>query len=84
LGHPWRGTDSLLDPILNVKLGVAYLDQLEGRFGDISAALAAYNWGPRRIRERLARGHSLPEEYVSRVMTSYDTAEPTARKTGRT
>jgi soluble lytic murein transglycosylase len=78
---PWRGPDSLFDPILNVKLGVAYIAQLESSFGEMPAALAAYNWGPRRIRERLQRGHSLPAEYVRRVMTSYDRADQSLDRT---
>jgi soluble lytic murein transglycosylase-like protein len=74
-GLPWRGPDTLFDPVLNVKLGVAYLDYLENKFGEMPAALAAYNWGPRRIRERLQRGSALPEEYLRRVMTSYSRSE---------
>jgi soluble lytic murein transglycosylase len=37
----------LFDPVLNVKLGTAYLAQLMDRFdGDLSLALIAYNAGP--------------------------------------
>jgi len=56
----WRGPDSLFDPVLNVKLGTAYLRQLTNRYGDVTTALAAYNWGPGRIDQRIRRGSDLP------------------------
>ena len=68
----WRGEESLFDPIVNVKLGTAYLKQMADRYGgDIRIALAAYNWGPGRIDGFLRRGVTLPVEYVQRVMQSY-------------
>jgi soluble lytic murein transglycosylase len=74
LGLDWRGPDSLFDPVLNVKLGVAYLTTLYVRFGNVSTALAAYNWGPGRIDRRLRRGKSVPKIYVEKVMNVFDTA----------
>ncbi|MBW2273358.1 MAG: lytic transglycosylase domain-containing protein [Deltaproteobacteria bacterium] len=74
LGIDWRGPDTLFDPVTNVTLGVAYLKQLENRFGSISTALAAYNWGPGRIDRRLRRGKVLPAEYIEQVMRAYDRA----------
>lgn len=71
-GLVWRGPESLFDPVLNVKLGVAYLKYLEDRFGSTKTALAAYNWGPGAISRRLRAGRTLPAEYITRVMTSYD------------
>ena len=71
LGVPWNGPSTLLDPVVNVKLGVAYLRTLTNRYEDMTAALAAYNWGPGRIDRRLCRGEELPTEYVDRVKALY-------------
>ena len=49
LDIPWHGPRVLFDPVTNVRLGVAYLRELSDRFGSVSIALAAYNWGPSRI-----------------------------------
>ena len=71
-GIPWKGPDTLLDPVVNVKLGVAYLRRLTDRYQDVSTALAAYNWGPGRIDRRLRSGEKLPTLYRDRVMRAYD------------
>lgn len=70
-GIPWNGPDTLLDPVINVKLGVAYLRRLTDRYQDVTVALAAYNWGPGRIDRRLRAGESLPTLYPDRVMQVY-------------
>jgi soluble lytic murein transglycosylase-like protein len=70
-GVPWRGPHTLFDPLVNVRLGVAYLEQLSRRYGEVSTALAAYNWGPGRIDRRIARGHALPTEYPSLVLEAH-------------
>ena len=67
-GLPWRGWRTLFDPVANVRLGVRYLEELVCRFGSVSTALAAYNWGPTRISQRLRRGESMPVVYVQRVL----------------
>ncbi len=73
LGLDWRGPDSLYDPELNVTLGIAYLRQLANRFeGDVSTALAAYNWGPGRINRRIRAGSGVPSHYVNLVLEAYD------------
>ncbi|HKK51682.1 MAG TPA: lytic transglycosylase domain-containing protein, partial [Myxococcota bacterium] len=46
IGVDWHGDDTLFDPRVNVKLGTAYLRELADRYGDVTIALAAYNWGP--------------------------------------
>jgi soluble lytic murein transglycosylase-like protein len=63
LGVPWHGTRTLFDPLLNVRLGVAYLRELQSQFGSMEVALAAYNWGPGHIGRRLRQGDELPTEY---------------------
>ena len=74
-GIPWRGPDTLLDPVINVKLGVAYLRTLADRYDDMNTALAAYNWGPGRIDRRLRAGEGVPKLYPDRVMKAYDTTK---------
>lgn len=71
IGMPWRGSDTLFDPADNVRLGVAYLEQMVARFGDLPTALAAYNWGPTRISHFLERGKPVPEAYAKRVLGTY-------------
>ncbi len=71
-GLPWRGAGSLFDPILNVQLGSAYLQQLSRRYGNLDTALAAYNWGPGRIDRRLRRGARVPTAYVQAVRRAVD------------
>jgi soluble lytic murein transglycosylase-like protein len=75
LGLDWRGPDSLFDPVLNVTLGTAYIKQLENRYGDVSTALAAYNWGPGRIDRRIRTGSGVPSIYRDRVMKALDVSQ---------
>ncbi|MEZ4330699.1 MAG: lytic transglycosylase domain-containing protein [Myxococcota bacterium] len=70
-GVPWSGPETLFDPQINVKLGVAYLRELTNRYGDVSLALAAYNWGPAVIDRRLRDGDKLPSEYIDSVMRAF-------------
>lgn len=71
LGVSWRGAQTLFDPFVNLRLGVAYLRQLQSRYGNISTALAAYNWGPGHIDRRLRRGRALPTEYPQLVLDAH-------------
>lgn len=70
VGVQWRGPQTLFDPIANVRLGIAYLRQLWDRYGDLQAALAAYNWGPGRIDQRIASGVPIPGEYPALVLNA--------------
>ena len=70
-GVPWSGPHTLFDPAINVKLGAAYLRELTNRYGDVSIALAAYNWGPGVIDRRLREGTTLPSEYIDSVMRAF-------------
>lgn len=79
-GIPWDGPTTLFDPIVNVRLGVAYLRQLSDRYGHIQVALAAYNWGPGRIDRRLQRGTELPVEYAQLVLEAYDETQARANR----
>ncbi len=71
----WHGPQTLFDPIANVRIGVAYLRQLTDRYGSLSTALSAYNWGPTRIDRRIRQGSPLPQLYARLVLEAYgDTA----------
>lgn len=72
MGIEWRGPDTLFDPIINIRLGTAYLSQLALRYGDVNTALAAYNWGPGRIDRRIRLGASVPSGYSEQVQRAAD------------
>ncbi|MEE2679357.1 MAG: lytic transglycosylase domain-containing protein [Myxococcota bacterium] len=74
-GVSWYGPQTLFDPVVNVRLGVAYLKQLTDRFGNVSTALAAYNWGPGHIDRRIRRGHQLPRTYPRLVLEAHAAAQ---------
>ncbi|WP_411833294.1 transglycosylase SLT domain-containing protein [Pseudoxanthomonas mexicana] len=46
LGIAWGGADSLYDADTNIRLGTAYLRQMEDTYGVPYVAIAAYNAGP--------------------------------------
>jgi soluble lytic murein transglycosylase-like protein len=71
LDIPWRGSQTLFDPQANVRMGVAYLKQLESRYGNMKTALAAYNWGPGRIDSKIRRGVTVPASYSGSVLATY-------------
>ena len=73
LGIEWKGPHTLFDPVINVRLGTAYLRELADRYdGDVNTALAAYNWGPGRIDRRIRRGATVPRLYVEQVRRAAD------------
>jgi soluble lytic murein transglycosylase len=74
-GVNWRGAQTLFDPVLNVRLGVHYLRQLIDRYGSVETALAAYNWGPTRIAERVRHGKTIPARYADKVLRASENAK---------
>ena len=64
-------TPPLYHPVLNIKLGVSYLDSLKKDFGDTRLALAAYNHGPTWIKSRIAEEQRVPLGYAMRVLSTY-------------
>lgn len=72
-GVEWKGSDTLFDPFINVRLGTAYLRELADRYdGNVDTALAAYNWGPGRIDRRIRRGATVPSRYIEQVRSAAD------------
>jgi soluble lytic murein transglycosylase len=61
---------NLQDPVVNVKIGVAYLSQLKKTFNDLRLALAAYNLGPTRVRKKLVTKEKIPFAYAGRVLSA--------------
>ena len=64
----WRGEESLLDPATNTALGAAYLVRMKERFGTWEAALAAYNLGPARLRQLIAKGLPATSPYAREIL----------------
>lgn len=75
---PYRGKNTLKDPIVNLTLGVTYLKELQNRYRGKSGyfALAAYNMGPARLDELAARPNFKPTKtlkYYESIMRGVDT-----------
>jgi len=64
----WKSKANLRDPILNIKIGVAYLSYLKKMFNHLPFALAAYNSGPTRIRVKLDAKDKIPLAYANKVV----------------
>jgi soluble lytic murein transglycosylase len=71
LGGGNVSTVDLYNPILNLQLGTAYLEQLVGEFGRLEYVAAAYNGGPGRVA-RWVRENPTPdiEEWVESIPIS--------------
>ncbi|GGA48771.1 lytic transglycosylase domain-containing protein [Pelagibacterium lentulum] len=55
------------DPRNNVLAGTAYLREMFDRYGSVAAMLAAYNAGPGRYDDYVAKGRTLPAETLAYV-----------------
>lgn len=70
-GYTWKGKESLRNPQVNIRIGVAYLAFLRQEFDGLAHQyVAAYNMGPGGVR-RLASLDIKPKDYSTRVMTNY-------------
>jgi len=65
-----KAANGIDDPIFNVKIGTAYLKHLNEMFGDIKLTLTAYNWGPTRLRQKLAAKEAVPLAYAQKVFSA--------------
>ena len=79
------GLENPFDPLHSLSVSAKFLSELLGQFGNIGLAAAAYNAGPRRVQDWMAKRGKLPEEtrnYV-RNITGHP-AERWARVSART
>ncbi len=56
------------DPVQALPKSAEFLDELRNQFGNLGLAAAAYNAGPRRVQEWLARTGGMPQETRSYVI----------------
>jgi len=71
-GIVWKGKNTLKNPVVNVRIGIAYMSFLRKNFGGAARHyVSAYNMGPANVR-KLASQSIQPREYASRVMTNYN------------
>ena len=79
------GLENPFDPLHSLSVSAKFLSELLDQFGNIGLAAAAYNAGPRRVQDWMAKRGKLPEEtrnYV-RNITGHP-AERWARVSART
>ncbi len=69
LGVSWQGSNTLLDPVTNIRLGTRYLSQQAARFGGSPwLATAAYNAGPTPVQRWLTeRGTLSPDVFIETI-----------------
>lgn len=76
---PWKGPNSLLDPVTNIQIGITYFAHLRDEFDSRAYHyLPAYNMGPKNMR-RVSRtigsisadGKIIKRDYAMRVMKNY-------------
>lgn len=77
---PWKGSQTLHDPVMNVRLGIRYFAQLREDFrGKPNHYVPAFNMGPTKMRriQRIYASQSIEDpnmykrEYAIRVMKNY-------------
>jgi soluble lytic murein transglycosylase len=67
----WKGSKTLYDPVMNIRLGAAYLSLLREQFGsDGRLYIPAYNMGPRKLKLAVSQ-QVIPALYAKRVMKKY-------------
>ncbi|MGB9042308.1 MAG: lytic transglycosylase domain-containing protein [Pseudolabrys sp.] len=64
-----RGLDNPFDPLQAIPASARLLRDLSQRFGNLGLAAAAYNAGPKRIQDWLAKKGQLPQETQDYVKT---------------
>lgn len=70
-GIKWSGNETLEDPMMNIKIGCAYLTWLREKFDSHARLyLAAYNMGQGNVRGLLKQDR-WPKDYPARVMQNY-------------
>lgn len=69
----WDGEATLLNPYMNVKMGMHYYSRLKDVYNDdVHLSLAAYNAGPASVNARLALGMGVSGGFARRVLANYE------------
>jgi hypothetical protein len=72
VGMVWNNEEqAIYDPAVNIRLGLYYLSRLMLQFKDLKVALAAYNFGPGYVKERIELGMPVPTEYADKIIRKY-------------
>jgi hypothetical protein len=74
------------DPVQALPKSAEFLSELRNQFGNLGLAAAAYNAGPRRVREWLAGSGGIPQEtrnYVAAITSASIDDWAVAEKNGR-
>ena len=66
-GLAYQSDRTLLDPVQNVRIGLAYLAALRERFGSTDHAMAAYNIGPGNLNRLLKKRPLRHGPYLQKV-----------------
>jgi soluble lytic murein transglycosylase-like protein len=82
-GIPFRGASSLVDPKLNIYLGLHYMSELRSKFPDHQEFLTAYNIGPAALARKLKAGDEVSLDYYEKVMGTMSQFQRGARKKGK-
>jgi len=64
-----RGLDNPFDPVQAIPASASLLRNLSQKFGNLGLAAAAYNAGPKRVQDWLAKKGQLPQETQDYVKT---------------
>jgi soluble lytic murein transglycosylase len=68
---PWAGKKTLQNPTANIRIGLAYMNYLRGKFEKTPMKyVSAYNMGPLNVKRLIAKNIK-PAEYSGRVMKNY-------------
>lgn len=68
----WKGPKTLENPVMNVRIGVAYMNYLREKFDrHANMYVSAYNMGARQVF-RMYASEQKPKEYSLRVMRHYN------------
>jgi hypothetical protein len=71
------GLENPFDPLHSLAVSAKFLRELLGQFGNLGLAAAAYNAGPRRVQDWMAKRGRLPEE--TRTYVRNITGQPAER-----
>jgi len=72
-GIKWEGEHTLLDPLINVKLGVYFLSRLRSVFRhDFHHMLLAYNYGLNGVLRSISTGEEIESNYPGKILAIYN------------